>query len=357
MTDKVLVLGGVGKIYKPVESGGGGGGEAVLIDKTISANGTYRAVNDNADGYKKVTVNVSPKLQSIEVEVTSNGVTTVYPDSGKDGLSSVEITTDVSPVLQSKSVTISANGSQTVSPDAGKDGLSSVTITTAVNPPLMSDEITVTSNGSTTVMPPSGAYGLSAVLVNTEVPNTYSAGDEGKVVSGGALVAQTSDTFTANGTYDTTTKNSVTVNVSGGGGTPTYGLINTISITEAVSMISISLPTLVQDDGKVFLSFQSVTFSASNYLYLKIGQSTSSRGIYRSNSSGANFDSQILFSAPLTVDGRTFNGILSSYPGWSNSSGGAAPSITTIPDTFYLLLNNSSNTFTGGTIKVYGRTA
>ena len=38
---------------------GGGGGEAVLIDKNITANGTYNASTDNADGYKKVVVNVS----------------------------------------------------------------------------------------------------------------------------------------------------------------------------------------------------------------------------------------------------------------------------------------------------------
>lgn len=37
--------------------------------------------------------------------------------------------------------------------------------------------------------------------------------DEGKVVSGGVLVAQTALTVTANATYDTTTNNSVTVNV------------------------------------------------------------------------------------------------------------------------------------------------
>ena len=62
------------------------------------------------------------------------------------------------------------------------------------------------------------ADGYSGVTVN--VPNSYAAGDEGKVVSNGALVAQTarSSQITANGTYDTTTNNSVTVNVSGGGG-------------------------------------------------------------------------------------------------------------------------------------------
>lgn len=88
-------------------NGGGGGGEAVLIDKNISANGTYNASSDNADGYKKVVVSV---------------------------------------------------------------------------------------------------------------PNSYSAGDEGKVVSNGALVSQTSVTYTENGTYDTTLKNSVTVDVQGSSG-------------------------------------------------------------------------------------------------------------------------------------------
>lgn len=53
---------------------------------------------------------------------------------------------------------------------------------------------------------------------SVNVPNSYSASDEGKVVSSGALVAQTSQSITENGTYDTTLKNSVTVNVSGGGG-------------------------------------------------------------------------------------------------------------------------------------------
>lgn len=50
------------------------------------------------------------------------------------------------------------------------------------------------------------------------VPNTYTASDEGKVVSNGALVAQTARAaeITQNGTYDTTLNDEVTVNVSGG---------------------------------------------------------------------------------------------------------------------------------------------
>ena len=37
----------------------GGGGSATLITKTITANGTYNASSDDADGYSQVTVNVS----------------------------------------------------------------------------------------------------------------------------------------------------------------------------------------------------------------------------------------------------------------------------------------------------------
>ena len=59
------------------------------------------------------------------------------------------------------------------------------------------------------------ADGYSSVVVN--VPNSYAAGDEGKVVSNGALVAQTSATKTQNGTYDTTMNNEIVVDVQGGG--------------------------------------------------------------------------------------------------------------------------------------------
>ena len=57
-------------------------------------------------------------------------------------------------------------------------------------------------------------------LAKDTVSNTYTASDEGKVVDNGTLVSQTSmpDEVTENGTIDTTLYNSVTVNVSNGGG-------------------------------------------------------------------------------------------------------------------------------------------
>ncbi len=93
-----------------------------------------------------------------------------------------------------------------VTPSAGKDGLSKVTVAV----PLPSGSIEITENGTHDV-----TMKETAVV---SVPNTYAASDEGKVVSNGELVAQTSTTVTQNGTYDTTENDEVVVNVSGGGG-------------------------------------------------------------------------------------------------------------------------------------------
>lgn len=63
--------------------------------------------------------------------------------------------------------------------------------------------VNITSNGSHNVKQ------YATAIVN--VPNSYTAEDEGKVVSNGVLVAQSSTTKTANGTYDTTLINEVVV--------------------------------------------------------------------------------------------------------------------------------------------------
>lgn len=69
--------------------------------------------------------------------------------------------------------------------------------------------ISIQANGETT----EDVTDYAEVDIQVEVPNSYAAGDEGKVVSGGALVSQCSATYQNNGTYDTTLKSSVTVQV------------------------------------------------------------------------------------------------------------------------------------------------
>lgn len=106
---------------------------------------------------------------------------------------------------------------------------------------------TITANGT-------GIDVYSYQYADVAVPNSYSASDEGKVVSNGSLVAQTSDTVTANDTYDTTLINSLTVNVQGSSGY-TIDEVSTRSISGAV-VLNTSSATL---DLASFASITSVT--------------------------------------------------------------------------------------------------
>ena len=74
------------KIEKLELTGSGGGGSATLITKSITANGTYSAEDDDADGYSEVTVNVPSSAVSswtkvaettYQVSTTSTSAATV----------------------------------------------------------------------------------------------------------------------------------------------------------------------------------------------------------------------------------------------------------------------------------------
>ena len=114
----------------------------------------------------------------------------------------------------------------------------------------------ISANGTFTA-PPGKAY--SPVTVN--VPNSYTAGDEGKVVSNGALVAQTSDTVTQNGTVDTTLINSLTVNVSGGGGNvlPSGYTRRTYIQSDGTAYIDTGVPEIAGVLTKISASFDAYT--------------------------------------------------------------------------------------------------
>lgn len=70
------------------------------------------------------------------------------------------------------------------------------------------ESLSVTVNGTYTAQ-----TGKAYSPVSVNVPNTYAAADEGKVVSNGALAAQTSVTLGDNGTYDTTLNDEVIISI------------------------------------------------------------------------------------------------------------------------------------------------
>ena len=109
--------------------------------------------------------------------------------------------------------------------------------------------LNVSQNGTTNA-PDGVAY--NKVVAN--VPNSYAAGDEGKVVSNGSLVSQTAHAeVTQNGVVDTTLNNSVTVNVPQGStptGTKTINISANGTTTEDVAayanaqiVVAVPIPT------------------------------------------------------------------------------------------------------------------
>lgn len=154
--------------------------------------------------------------------------------------------------------TVNANGQYNASDDSA-DGYSGVRVNVP-NSYSASDEGKVVSNGDLVAQTSKNinANGTHDTTANNsvvvDVPNSYAAADEGKVVSGGALVGQTSRNVTVNGTYDTTTNNEVIVNVSGGGdsegGYLQRKLLNfdfTKSLTDTVRNYTPKIANVTQD--------------------------------------------------------------------------------------------------------------
>ena len=126
----------------------------------------------------------------------------------------------------------------------------------------------ITSNGTYTA-PTGKAY--SPVTVN--VANSYAAGDEGKVVSSGALVSQTAHAeVTQNGTIDTTLNNSVVVNVSGGGGSSPWTKLAEQDFTvSTTSTTATSVGTI---------SCGAAAWTAAKMLYVRVRDKAGKRNGY-----------------------------------------------------------------------------
>lgn len=66
-----------------------GGGKATLIEKTITENGTYNAVDDEADGYSSVTVDVVPEFGTNDNKVNYSLQNNIVSVNIPDGVTSI----------------------------------------------------------------------------------------------------------------------------------------------------------------------------------------------------------------------------------------------------------------------------
>ena len=168
-----------------------------LTDITITENGTY----NREDGYGKVTVAVTEteiKNQEKTITITSNGTSSVIPDTGYTGLSKVDVNVDVpshEPVL--RDLVVKGKKSLQVFTPTGYDGYSSVTVEPVDNTidsnikpeniksgvdilgvegslePVnnQNKSVSINSNGTSSVIPDTGYTGLNKVDITVDVPS------------------------------------------------------------------------------------------------------------------------------------------------------------------------------------------
>lgn len=201
-----------------------GGRLASQSTRNVSSNGTYNTTNNNQtvvnvpNSYSntdngKVVSNGSLVSQTPrQVAITANGT---YQTQNNNSVTVNVPQTGITPILITKAIT--QNGTYSANDDSA-DGYTGVTVNVP-NTYSAGDEGKVVSSGVLAAQTTKSitANGTHTTTTNNEVvvnvPNSYSAADEGKVVDDGALVIQTSRTITENGTVNTTTNDEVVVNV------------------------------------------------------------------------------------------------------------------------------------------------
>lgn len=213
-----------------------------LIAKSITANGTYAASSDNADGYSSVTVNVPSSGGTYQAKTNISPTTssqTILPDSGYDALSSVQINAMPTGTAGTPSATKGSvsNHSVSVTPSVTNTtgyitgGTKTGTAVTVSASELVSGTYTVgasgthdvtnyasasVASGGATASATKGAVSNHSITVTPSVTRTagyVTAGTSNGTavtVSASELVSG-SETKTANGTYDVTNLASVTV--------------------------------------------------------------------------------------------------------------------------------------------------
>ena len=98
-----------------------------IPNKILNQDGTYSTFQEVFGGGS------SARMQRKSVTITQNGEITIRPDTGYNGLSSVNVDVNTpGPNLQNKNVEITENRTTTIIADNGYDGLREVEVTTSV---------------------------------------------------------------------------------------------------------------------------------------------------------------------------------------------------------------------------------
>lgn len=247
------------------QGGGGGGGETVIVPEQ-----SLTVEEEDGIYYAMISVAAVPEVGD-ECTITLNGTdytitATIVDDRvvlGDYGEGGVPDFTNYP-----FAITFNGVGGEDSWIDLESDGTYTVKVTKQGGASAVIIEKNITANGTYNASSDS-ADGYNPV--NVSVPNSYSAGDEGKVVSSGALVSQTAATYTANSVYDTTLIDEVTVNVSGGGGGLTLlhtedVAVNTTSTT-AETVKTINVPTAWVADKIILVVIKDKAGARSGYSY------------------------------------------------------------------------------------------
>lgn len=219
--------------YIAQNGGGGVDPESItLVTLNVNQNGTTNAPSGKA--YNKVVASVPNSYAAgDEGKVVSSGALVSQTNETVTENGTVDTTTI-------KQVTVNV-------PTGGAE-------------PTGTKNITISQNGTTSVI----VAGYESADIAVNVPNSYTSSDEGKVVSNGSLVAQTSQNITENGTVDTTTINSVTVNVPTGGGDPNVIVYEFTPVSDIAPSQSVSFNVGAVNAKIVAFSLAAKNFPAQN---------------------------------------------------------------------------------------------
>lgn len=341
-----------GSLTIPQKIGGGGGGnlqdKTVNITPTESAQSQTMTADPGYDGLGEVGVNVgaisgsyvgSQVPRKSSSDLTASGATVTAPAGYYESAASKAIPTagcNVGASVQKNTQTHVA----TISPYAEVDPAGYIeadiydgdAVTVSASE-LVSGTKSITANGQ-------GIDVTDYEDVDVNVPNSYSASDEGKVVSNGALVAQTAHAdvtpTTSDQTIDTMLNNSlkvkgdadlvagnikkdveifgVTGSYEGGGGSSVAtGTFTPASLTGSVT-INTGLTTV---HGLLIIPAESLDLSSSTYkvytVWLEDPATYIKMFCARRNSSSRSFEVWVSGTPPYSISGGTID-IAFGYP-------------------------------------------